>query len=82
MSEQSTEKMNEAIGPDVDIPGPYPSDRVSGPAEAESQPKPTKETREAKSFGDAAEEQSTSVVAEETGGQGRPTYDDQGHREN
>lgn len=82
MTERSTEKMNEAIGPDVDVPGAYPSDRVSGPAGAESQPKPTKETRETRSFGDAAEDQSTSTVADETGGMGGPTYDDEGHREN
>jgi len=81
-SEQSAEGVNEAIGPDVTVPGAYPSDRVTGPADAGSQSEPTKETRETKSFGDAAEETSTSVTAAETGGLGGPTYDDQGHREN
>ena len=82
-TERSTQEMNEAIGPEVTVPGPYPSDQVSGPsAEAGSQPEPTKETRDAKSFGDAAEETSTSITAETTGGMGSPTYDEQGHREN
>lgn len=82
-TERSTEGMNEAIGPDVTVPGPYPSDQVSGPsAEAGSQSEPTKATRDTKSFGDAAQETSTAMTAEETGGMGSPTYDDQGQREN
>ena len=82
-TERSAEGMNEAIGPDVTVPGPYPSDQVSGPSgETGSQSEPTKETRDTKSFGDAAQETSTSMTAEETGGLGSPSYDDQGHREN
>ena len=82
-TERSTQEMNEAIGPEVTVPGPYPSDQVSGPSsEAGSQSEPTKETRGTKSFGDAAKETSTSTTAQETGGMGKPTYDDQGHREN
>ena len=81
-TERSGEGMNEAVGPDVSVPGPYPSDRVSGPADTGSQSEPIKDTRGTKSLGDAAEETSTSVTAAETGGLGGPTYDDQGHREN
>lgn len=81
-TERSSEGMIESVGPDVTVPGPYPSDRVSGPADTGSQSEPTKATRGTKSFGDAGEETSTSVTAAETGGLGSPTYDDQGHREN
>lgn len=55
-TERSAQEMNEAIGPEVTVPGPYPSDQVSGPsAETGSQSEPSKATRATKSFGDAAE---------------------------
>lgn len=58
-------------------------DRVSGPsAETGSQSAPTKADRDAKSVGDAAQETSTSMTAEETGGLGGLIHDDQVHREN
>jgi hypothetical protein len=81
-TERSGEGMTESVGPDVTVPGPYPSDQVSDPADTGSQSEPTKATRGTKSFGEAAEETSTSVTAAETGGLGSPTYDDQGDREN
>jgi len=77
-AEQATDDMNEAIGPDVDIPGPYPSGRGDPTGEPlSSEPEPTKATREAGSLGNLTEATSTSTVREETGGLGSPIYDDE-----
>jgi hypothetical protein len=74
---QPTSEMNEAIGPDVHIPGPYPSGRGDPTGEPlSSEPEPTKTTRGAGSLGDLTEEVSTSTMREETGGLGSPMYDD------
>jgi hypothetical protein len=76
--EQATDDMNDAIGPDVHIPGPYPSGRGDPTGEPLSpEPDPTKETRSAGSLGNLTEEISTSTVREETGGLGSPIYDDE-----
>jgi hypothetical protein len=68
----TTEDMNEAIGPDVTIPGPYPSGRVSDSGDADPQSEPTETTRGEQSLGDLTKEVSTSKVAQETGGMGAP----------
>jgi hypothetical protein len=73
--------MNEAIGPDIDIPGAYPSGRVPDPGDtpdpSSQQQAPTKETRDTGSLGDLTKDTSTSTVAEESGGLGSPLYDDE-----
>lgn len=74
MSEKTEQEMNQAIGPDVDIPGPYPSGQVSDHRDADKSA-PTKETREAGSLGDLTREASTSTVAENSGGLGSPMID-------
>jgi hypothetical protein len=70
----TTEDMNEAIGPDVTIPGPYSSGRVSDSGDAgepeSPQSEPTKTTRGEGSLGDLTKEVSTSKAAQETGGVG------------
>jgi hypothetical protein len=76
-AEQPTNETNEAIGPDVDIPGPYPSGRGDPTGKPLSpEPEPTKATRGAGSLGNLTEESSTSTLREETGGLGSPIYDD------
>lgn len=75
MADKTEQEMNEAIGPDVEVPGPYPSGQVSDSGDAGT-PEPTKETRESDSLGDLTKEVSTSTVAEESGGMGRPLYDE------
>jgi hypothetical protein len=74
---QPSDDMNEAIGPDVDIPGPYPSGRGDTGESFSSEPEPTKETRGAASLGNLTEEVSTSAVREETGGLGSPLHDEE-----
>lgn len=76
MSDKTEQESNEPIGPDVAIPGPYPSGQVAGHGDTD-QPEPTKQTRPADSLGDLTREVSTSTVAEETGGMGSPLYDDE-----
>lgn len=76
MSEQTEQEMNQAIGPDVDIQGAYPSGQVSDRRDADK-PAPTKETREAGSLGDLTREVSTSTMAENSGGLGSPVPDDE-----
>jgi hypothetical protein len=66
---------NDAIGPEVDIPGPYPTGRGDPTGEPlSSGPEPTKTTRSAGSLGGLTEEESTSTMREETGGLGSPLY--------
>jgi hypothetical protein len=75
-AEQPTNDTNEAIGPDVDIPGPYPAERGDPTGEPLSrEPEPTKATRDEGSLGDLTEEVSTSTMREGTGGLGSPVYD-------
>ena len=77
-AEQPTNDTNDAIGPDVDIPGPYPTGRGDPTGEPLSPgPEPTKETRDAGSLGDLTEEISTSTMREGTGGLGSPVYDEE-----
>lgn len=76
--EQPTDEMNEAIGPDVDIPGPYPSGRGDPTGKPLStEPEPTKATRGTGSLGSLTKAMSTSTVREETGGLGSPICDDE-----
>ncbi len=77
-AEQPTNDTNDAIGPEVDVPGPYPTghgDPTGEPLSPESEP--TKATRSAGSLGDLTEEASTSKMREETGGLGSPIYDEE-----
>lgn len=77
-AEQATDEMNEAIGPDIHIPGPYPSGRGDPTGEPLSrEPEPTKETRDAGSLGSLTEQTTTSNARQETGGLGSPSYDDE-----
>lgn len=79
-AEQTTDDLD-AIGPEVNIPGPYPSGETPSSAETgasashSSQSEPTKETREAESLGDLTKETSTSTVAKETAGLRSPAVD-------
>jgi len=80
--ERATNDLDEAIGPNVNIPGPYPTGQASSSADTgvsashSSQPEPTKETREAESLGDLTKETSTSTVAEETAGLRSPALNE------
>jgi len=77
-AEQPTDDMNDAIGPDVDVPGPYPTPRGDPTGESlSSEPEPTKATRDAGSLGDLTEGISTSTMRENTGGLGSPLYDEE-----
>lgn len=77
-TEQPTDDMNAAIGPDVDIPGAYPTPRGDPTGEPmSSEPDPTKATRDAGSLGDLTKENSTSTMREGTGGLGSPIYDEE-----
>ena len=77
-TEQPTNDTNDAIGPDVDIPGPYPTGHGDPTGEPlSSEPEPTKTTRVAGSLGDLTKEVSTSTMREETGGLGSPIYDEE-----
>ena len=75
--EKTEQEMKEAIGPEVTVPGPYPSGQVTSQEEADKSSEPTKQTREAGSLGDLTREVSTSTVAEESGGMGSPIYGDE-----
>ena len=78
MPEQPTNETNDAVGPEVHIPGPYPTaegDPTGEPMSSESEP--TKETRESGSLGDLTEDVSTSPIAEESGGMGSPIFDEE-----
>lgn len=66
---------------DVDIPGPYPSDRGDPTGEPmSSEPEPTKETREAGSLGDLVQGLGAPLPGGAAGSQSRPgkayEYDD------
>lgn len=69
--------VNDEIVADVNIPGPYPSDRVDYTGEPpSSEPEPTKATRDAGSLGDLTKDTSTSTMRDNTGGLGSPIYDE------
>jgi len=80
-----SDKMNQAIGPEVNIPGPYPTGEAPTSAEtadsASHEHAQTEVTRDADSLGDLTKDVSTSTVATETGGLGSPIYDEE-KREN
>jgi len=77
-AEQPTNDTNDAVGPEVDIPGPYPTGRGDPTGEPLSpEPEPTKATRSAGSLGDLTEAESTSTMREETGGLGSPIYEEE-----
>ncbi|MDQ3763759.1 MAG: hypothetical protein M3460_19735 [Actinomycetota bacterium] len=71
--------MDDSIVADVDIPGPYPSERGDPTGEPLSPgPEPTKADRGAGSLGDLTEDRSTATIREETtGGLGSPIYDEE-----
>lgn len=81
MSEHARDEMNPAIGPDVDIPGPYPTGEAPTSDEAAESSSHehahTNVTRDAHSLGDLTKERSTSTTAAETGGLGSPRYDEE-----
>jgi hypothetical protein len=68
-AEHSTDKLNEAIGPDVDISGAYPTGSAptsTEAAEADSHPsEPTTTSRQGASLGDLTEDVSTTGVPQE-----------------
>ena len=80
-AEHSIDKLDEAIGPDVKIPGVYPTGSAPNSteaAEADSHPsEPTTTPREGGSLGDLTNVVSTCGVAQESGGLGIPQYDDE-----
>jgi hypothetical protein len=72
---EPTNETNDAIGPEVHIPGPYPTGRGDPTGEPlSSEPEPTKATRGTGSLGNLTEEKGTSKMREETGGLGSPIY--------
>jgi hypothetical protein len=80
-TEQSRDDMNQAIGPEVHVPGPYPSadaptsgEAANAPSEQQAQ---TQVTRDADSLGDLSKGQSMSAVAEESGGLGSPALEEE-----
>lgn len=82
-TEHSTDELNEAIGPAVDIPGPYPTgDAPNSPeaGEAVSHPSESSESTttptHAESLGDLTKEVSTSAVPQDSGGLGSSIYED------
>lgn len=76
----SAQPVNEGIGPDVKIPGPYPTGKAPNSREAaeavshQSEPTDTS-TEHAASLGDLTKDVSTSTVPEDSGGLGSPSYD-------
>jgi hypothetical protein len=80
-TEQSRDDMNQAIGPEVSIPGPYPTGEAPTSAETANTPSQppahTQVSQDVGSLGDLTKEQSTSTVAEESGGLGSPLYEDE-----
>jgi len=77
-AEQPTDDTNAAVGPGVDVPGPYPTPRGDPTGESLApEPEPTKATRDAGSLGDLTEGTSTSTMRENTGGLGRPLHDEE-----
>jgi hypothetical protein len=77
--------MNQAIGPEVRVPGPYPSTEAPSSAETANAPAQeqarTEVTRDADSLGDLNREQSMSTVAEESGGLGSPVLEEEKQEE-
>jgi len=75
---EPTNETNDAIGPEVDVPGPYPTGRGDPTGEPlSSEQEPTKATRGAGSLGGLTEEKGTSKTREDTGGLGSPIYEDE-----
>jgi hypothetical protein len=76
--EQPTDDRNNTIGPEINIPGPYPFGRVDPTGEPlSSESELTKKTRCTGSLGSLTAETSTSTMREETGGLGSPMYDEE-----
>jgi hypothetical protein len=81
-AEEATDDTNDAIGPEIDVPGPYPAAHGDPTGEPlSSDPEPTKETRDAGSLGQLTGQISTSTAPEETGGLRSPIYDDEQNSE-
>jgi len=83
-AEHATDEMNEAIGPDVNIPGPYPTGSApTGEEAAETgshHSEPTDTSRQAGSLGDLTKDVSTSEVPTKSGGMGTAMLDDNEER--
>jgi hypothetical protein len=80
-TEHAADELNEAVGPDVTIPGPHPTGSApttTEAAESDSHPsEPAEAPRSGKSLGDLTQEVSTSAVPDESGGLGSAIYDDE-----
>jgi hypothetical protein len=83
-AEHATDEMNEAIGPDVNIPGPYPTGSApTGEEAAETgshHSEPTDTSRQAGSLGDLTKDVSTSEVPTKSGSMGTAMLDDNEER--
>jgi hypothetical protein len=82
-AENSTDELDESIGPDVDVPGPYPTADAPNTREAAEvgshQSGPATTPRQADSLGDLTKDVSTSEVPNKSGGMG--VYDDEERQE-
>jgi hypothetical protein len=80
-TEHAADEMNEAVGPDVKIPGPFPTGSAptsKEAAESDSHPsEPAKAPRSGESLGDLTKDVSTSAVPDDSGGLGSAIYDDE-----
>ncbi len=80
-AEHATDELNEAMGPDVKIPGPFPTGKApTGKEAAESEshePVPAEAPRTGPPLGDLTKDVSTSAVPDESGGLGSASNDDQ-----
>ncbi len=84
-AEHATDEMNDAIGPEVDIPGVYPTgsapDGKEAAEEGSHQSEPTATPRQADSLGDLTKDVSTSAIPTKSGGMGSPIFDDHEERQ-
>jgi hypothetical protein len=80
-TEHAADELNQAIGPDVTIPGPFPTGSAPTSKEAAESDSPQSEPAEAPrsggSLGDLTKEVSSSAVPDESGGLGSAIYDDE-----
>jgi hypothetical protein len=83
-AEHATDEMNEAIGPDVDIPGAYPTGSAPTSKEAAEtgshHSEPTDTPRQGGSLGELTKDVSTSEVPTKSGSMGSAMFDDNEER--
>lgn len=83
-AEHATDELNEAIGPDVDIPAVHPTGSAPTSKEAADagshDPEATDTSRQADSLGDLTKEVSTSEIPTKSGGMGSAMFDDHEER--